>query len=166
MIYFCADKEDVQIISVHALATVMIIVMYYCSDKEDINSLAVQGMMNAHLHYQVTLEQLDFSFGLTLMQRLSGHATNEFLLIHKGCVREKYGTICLCSHQEADILILLSICHTKRFPHRHERHRNTKIGHTIGHKIGHTIGCYFWKSVKSEQFKAGSHREDFERLEA
>ena len=43
----------------------------------------------------------------------------------------------------------LSICPTKRFPHRLERQKITKIGEKIGEEIGEKIGhCYFCNRSK------------------
>ena len=57
----------------------------------------------------------------------------------------------------------LSICPTKRFPHRLERLKYTKIGHTIGHKIGHKIGHCFPGS-RSKMIDLGVTQPDFQRV--
>ena len=53
-----------------------------------------------------------------------------------------------------------SICHTKRFPHRLEILKDTKIGHTIGHKIGHKIGHSF-PGIRSKMNDLGVTQPDF-----
>ena len=56
---------------------------------------------------------------------------------------------------------------TKRFPHRLERLKYTKsghtIGHTIGHKIGHKIGHCFPGS-RSKDIDLGVTQPDFQRV--
>ena len=56
---------------------------------------------------------------------------------------------------------VLSICPTKRFPHRLERLKYTKSGHTIGHKIGHKIGHCFPGS-RSKIIDLGVTQPDFQ----
>ena len=56
-----------------------------------------------------------------------------------------------------------NICTTKRFPHRLERQKNTKIGEKIGEEIGEKIGhCYFCNGSKMHHL--GVTQPDYQTL--